>query len=319
MRVLVTGAAGFIGSTTAELLLDRGHAVVALDDLSRGPRENVPSGAHFVLGDCGDESLVRELGAFDACLHFAGRIEPALSVVHPEEFFASNVGATFTLIQTLVRSGVERFVFSSSAAVYGNQAEMPIDEDRSLSPESPYGESKRIVETGLRWLVQANRLRAASLRYFNAAGGTAAHPEQHDPEIHLIPLALDVALGRRDHLDLYGDDYATPDGTCVRDYIHVLDLANAHILAVEALGSYRELVLNLGTGTGHSNRQVLDMVREVTGADIPIVDAPRRTGDPAVAVADARRAQNLLGWRAEHSDLRTIVSDAWSARQRISG
>lgn len=319
MRVLVTGAAGFIGSTTAELLLERGHAVVALDDLSRGSRENVPSGALFVQGDCGDESLVSELGTFDACLHFAGRIEPALSVLHPEEFFASNAGTTFTLIQTLVRSGVERFVLSSSAAVYGNQVEMPIDEDRPLSPESPYGESKRMVETGLHWLVQSNRLRAASLRYFNAAGGTPAHPEQHDPEIHLIPLALDVALGRRDHLDLYGDDYATPDGTCVRDYVHVLDLANAHILAVEALGSHRELVLNLGTGTGHSNRQVLDMVREVTGADIPIVDAPRRTGDPAVAVADARRAQDLLGWRTEHSDLRTIVSDAWSARQRLIG
>lgn len=315
MRVLVTGAAGFIGSTTTELLLERGHDAVALDDLSRGSRENVPTGALFVQGDCGDEPLLRELGQFDACLHFAGRIEPALSVTHPDEFFASNVGSTFTLIQSLVRSGTERFVFSSSAAVYGNQIDMPIDEDRELSPESPYGESKRMVEQGLHWLAKSQRIRAASLRYFNAAGGTVAHPESHDPEIHLIPLALDVALGRRDHLDLYGDDYGTPDGTCIRDYVHVLDLAEAHVLAVDALESHGELVLNLGTGTGYSNRQVLDMVRDVTGVEISIVDAPRRAGDPAVAIADARRAQSVLGWRTEHSDLRTIVSDAWNARR----
>jgi UDP-glucose 4-epimerase len=315
MRVLVTGAAGFIGSTTAELLVERGHDVVALDDLSRGSRENVPTGAFLVEGDCGDESLLQGLGTFDACLHFAGRIEPALSVSHPEEFFAANVGSTFALMQSLVRSGVERFVFSSSAAVYGNQIDMPIDEDRELAPESPYGESKRMVEQGLHWLAQSQRIRTASLRYFNASGGTVAHPESHDPEIHLIPLALDVALGRRDHLDLYGDDYGTSDGTCIRDYVHVLDLAEAHVLAVEALESHRELVLNLGTGTGYSNRQVLEMVREVTEVEISIVDAPRRAGDPAVAIADHRRAQSLLGWRTKHSDLRTIVSDAWNARR----
>jgi UDP-glucose 4-epimerase len=315
MRVLVTGAAGFIGSTTAELLLERGHDVVALDDLSKGSRDNVPSGAVFVHGDCGNETLVCELGKFDACLHFAGRIEPALSATHPEEFFASNVGATFALIQALVRSDVERFVFSSSAAVYGNQEESPIDEDRRFLPESPYGESKRMVERGLHWLAESQRIRTASLRYFNAAGGTLAHPERHDPEIHLIPLSLDVALGRRDHLDLYGDDYATPDGTCIRDYVHVLDLAEAHILAVEALGSRREVVLNLGTGIGYSNRQVVDMVREVTGVEIAVADAPRRPGDPAVAVADVRRSQDILGWRARYSDLRTIVADAWSARR----
>jgi UDP-glucose 4-epimerase len=314
MRVLVTGAAGFIGSTTAEVLLERGYEVVALDNLSKGRRENVPARASFVQGDCGDESLVRGLGAIDACLHFAGRIEPALSVLHPEEFFASNVGSSFALIQALIQSGVDRFIFSSSAAVYGNQEEMPIAEDRTGSPESPYGESKKMVEQGLHWLAASQKIRTASLRYFNAAGGTIAHPERHDPETHLIPLALEVALGNYSHLDLYGNDYATPDGTCIRDYVHVLDLAQAHVLALEALGSHRELVLNLGTGSGYSIRQVIEMVRDVTEMEVSVVDAPRRSGDPAVAVADVRRAHEFLSWRATHSDLRTIVSDAWNAR-----
>ncbi len=316
MRVLVTGAAGFIGSTTAELLLRRGHDVVALDNLSKGRIENVPSGASFVEGNCANEDLIRGLGTFDACVHFAGRIEPAMSTTHPEEFFASNVGASFALTQTLVRLGVERFVFSSSAAIYGNQIEMPIEEDRPAAPESPYGESKRMVEEGLHWLASAGRIRVASLRYFNAAGGTVEHPERHVPEIHLIPLALDVVLGVSDHLDLYGDDYPTPDGTCIRDYVHVLDLAEAHVLAIEALEDHRELVLNLGSGVGYSNRQVLDAVRTVTQVDFDIRVAPRRSGDPAMAVADISRARALLDWNPEHSALEEIVGDAWRARQR---
>lgn len=315
MRVLVTGAAGFIGSTTADLLLRRGHEVVALDDLSKGRIENVPAGASFVEGDCGNEDLVLGLGSLDACVHFAGRIEPAQSVTHPEEFFASNVGSTFALTQALVRLGVERFVFSSSAAVYGNQVEMPIDEDRSAQPESPYGRSKRMVEEGLHWMAASGRLRAASLRYFNAAGGSREHPEQHVPEIHLIPLALDVVLGVSDHLDLFGDDYPTPDGTCIRDYVHVLDLAEAHVLAVDALGDHRELIVNLGSGVGYSNRQVLDAVRRVTEVDFDVRVAPRRAGDPAAAVADIARARALLGWLPEHSALESIVADAWIARK----
>jgi UDP-glucose 4-epimerase len=318
MRVLVTGAAGFIGSTTAELLLSRGHDVVALDNLSKGRVENVPTGANFVEGDCGDESLVLKLGSFDACIHFAGRIEPAQSVTHPEEFFANNVGSTYALTQSLVRLGVERFVFSSSAAVYGTQVEMPINEDRAASPESPYGESKWMVEQGLRWLARSGRLRSVSLRYFNAAGGTRAHPERHRPEIHLIPLALDVVLGVSDHLDLYGDDYPTADGTCVRDYVHVLDLADAHILAVEALEEHSELVVNLGSGIGYSNREVLDAVRTVTGSDFDVRVAPRRPGDPASAVADITRARSVLGWSPTRSALDTIVSDAWTARQETA-
>jgi UDP-glucose 4-epimerase len=315
VRVLVTGAAGFIGSTTTELLLRRGHEVTALDNLSKGRIENVPSGASFVEGDCGNEELVRSLGSFDACVHFAGRIEPALSVSHPEEFFSNNVGCTFALTEALVRSGVERFVFSSSAAVYGNQVEIPIDEERPPAPESPYGQSKRMVEEGLHWLAESGRLRSASLRYFNASGGTLAHPERHNPEIHLIPIALDVVLGVRDHLDIYGDDYPTPDGTCIRDYIHVLDLAEAHVLAIEALDDHSELVVNLGSGIGYSNRQVVDMVRTITGVDFDIRIGARRLGDPAAAVADTRRAQSVLGWRPSHSSLDTIVADAWAAHQ----
>ena len=295
--------------------MERGHEVLALDNLSKGRRENVPHGAIFVEGDCGDEALVDEIGPVDACMHFAGRIEPALSITHPEEFFVNNVSATFTLIRGLQRSGVGRFVFSSSAAVYGNQVITPIDEDCPTSPESPYGESKRIVEQGLHWLVRSGRMRAASLRYFNAAGGTPAHPEAHDPEIHLIPLALDAALGRRGHLDLFGDDYPTPDGTCIRDYVHVSDLAEAHVLAVEALAEHDELLLNLGSGVGYSNRQVLDMVRQVSGVDFDIQIGERRLGDPAIAVADSRRARQVLGWQPTHSDLETIVADAWSARK----
>jgi UDP-glucose 4-epimerase len=317
VRVLVTGAAGFIGSTTAELLLSRGHKVVALDNLSTGRIENIPSGASFVEGDCGDEALVTKLGAFDACVHFAGRIEPALSMTHPEEFFANNVGSTFSLAQALVRMGVERIVFSSSAAVYGNQIEMPIPEDRAPAPESPYGESKRMVEEALHWLAETGRIRAASMRYFNAAGGTLQHPERHSPEIHLIPLALDVVRGVSDHLNLFGDDYPTPDGTCIRDYVHVLDLAEAHILAIEALADHRELIVNLGSGVGYSNRQVVEAVRRVTGRDFDVRMAPRRAGDPAEAVADTTTARTLLGWTPQHSDLDTIVADAWAARQLI--
>jgi UDP-glucose 4-epimerase len=315
VRVLVTGAAGFIGSTTAEVLLQRGHHVVALDNLSKGRIENVPVGASFVEGDCGNESLVMKLGPIDACVHFAGRIEPAQSVTHPEEFFANNVGSTFALTEALVRLGVERFVFSSSAAVYGNQVEVPIEEDRPAHPESPYGQSKRMVEEGLHWLSALGRLRTASLRYFNAAGGTIEHPERHGPEIHLIPLALDVALGVSDHLDLYGSDYPTPDGTCVRDYVHVLDLAEAHVLALESLADHRELIINLGSGVGYSNREVVDAVRTITGVDIDVRSAPRRPGDPAVAVADIRRARAVLGWAPTRSVLETIVTDAWEARR----
>jgi len=313
--VLVTGAAGFIGSTTTELLVAKGHEVVALDNLISGLADNVPEGAHFVEGDCGDADLVRSLGSFDACLHFAARIEPGESMKYPEVFFANNVGSTFRLLESLVVLGVGRFVFSSSCAVYGDQVAMPIDESRSIMPTSPYGQSKRMVEEGLDWLAATGRLRVATMRYFNAAGGTLAHPERHRPEIHLIPIALDVADGRRDHLEIYGDDYPTPDGTCIRDYIHVSDLAEAHVLAIGALDDHRSLVLNLGSGVGYSNRQVVETVKRVTGRDFEVRFTGRRLGDPAAAVASNERAREILGWKIERSDLETIVTDAWAARR----
>jgi UDP-glucose 4-epimerase len=317
MRILVTGAAGFIGSTTASLLVDQGHEVTGLDNLVSGRRENAPEGAMFVEGNCGDADLIRSLGAFDACVHFAARIEPGESMKFPEVFFSNNVASSFRLIEALVDTGVDRFVFSSSCAVYGDQVEMPIDEDRAPRPHSPYGQSKLMVEQGLEWLVAQGRLRAASLRYFNAAGATMAHPERHNPEIHLIPIAFDAALGLRDRLDVFGEDYPTPDGTCVRDYIHVSDLADAHSLAIGALESQRGLTLNLGTGVGSSNRQVIDTVKRVTGREFEVRYVERRPGDPAAAVASNARATDVLGWNPQRSDLDTIVTDAWAAHQTL--
>lgn len=317
MKVLVTGAAGFIGSTTAELLIDRDHEVVAIDNLANGRVDNVPSGAHFVKGDCGDGELIRSLGHFDACMHFAGRIEPGASMEHPEVFFKNNVGSSFALLEALVDMGVQRFVFSSSCAVYGDQVEMPIDEDRPISPHSPYGASKKMVEEGVHWLVERGKIRAATLRYFNAAGATMAHPERHDPEIHLIPIALDVAAKRRSHLEIFGDDYPTFDGTCVRDYVHVSDLAEAHLLALLALDHHRELVLNLGTGVGYSNRQVVEAVKRVTGQEFEVRYIGRRAGDPAAAIAASERARDVLGWEPRCSALDVIVAGAWAAHQSM--
>ena len=317
MRILVTGAAGFIGSTTATLLVSQGHDVTGLDNLVSGRAQNAPEGATFVEGDCGDVELITSLGTFDACVHFAARIEPGESMKFPEVFFSNNVASSFRLLEALVGTGVERFVFSSSCAVYGDQVEMPIDEERATQPHSPYGQSKRMVEEGLAWLVKQGRLKAASLRYFNAAGGTLAHPERHNPEIHLIPIAFDAALGKRDRLDIFGDDYPTPDGTCVRDYIHVSDLADAHALAIDALAGNSGLTLNLGTGVGSSNREVIDTVKSVTGLDFEVRYIERRPGDPAAAVASNGRARSVLGWDPTRSGLENIVSDAWAAHKTL--
>ena len=312
MRVLVTGAAGFIGSTTAELLLDLGHEVVALDNLVSGQESNVPGRARLVIGDCGDPDLVGSLGRFDACVHFAALIEPSESMAAPERYFANNVGATLRLLETLVSSGTERVVFSSSCAVYGDVVEVPLEEDAPTRPHSPYGETKLMVENALHWLTRRGRLRAASLRYFNEAGATRAHPENHRPESHLIPIALQVAAGARPVLEIFGDDYATPDGTCIRDYIHVSDLADAHARAIDALGVHDDVVVNLGTGVGSSNLDVVEAVRRVTGVDIEVRIGPRRPGDPAAAVASNRRARELLGWTPAQSSLERLVADAWA-------
>ena len=315
MRVLVTGAAGFIGSTTAELLLDLGHEVTAVDNLVRGHRDNVPHRATFVEGECGDATLIRSLGRFDACVHFAARIEPADSMATPETFFSNNVGQSLSMLEALIATGTTKVVFSSTCAVYGNQLEMPITESCATNPESPYGQSKLMVEQALAWMAARNRLRFASLRYFNAAGGTLIHPERHNPETHLIPLALDAAMGRRDALAIFGTDYSTTDGTCVRDYIHVKDLADAHVRAIDALDRHRDLVINLGSGTGSSILSVIQSVRRVTGLDVPLRHESRRSGDPAQAVASNIVAREVLGWEPHYSRLDDIVADAWAARQ----
>jgi UDP-glucose 4-epimerase len=313
VRVLVTGAAGFIGSATADYLVELGHDVTALDNLCAGSRDNVPAGARFVEGSVGDGSLVRELGTFDACVHFAAFFAPGESMRAPERFFTNNAAQTLELLDALIATGVGRFVFSSSCAVYGDDVTVPIDEDHPTRPHSPYGESKLIVEQALAWLTRLGRIRTASLRYFNAAGAVGGRVERHEPEVHLIPIALQAASGARDGFDLFGDDYPTRDGTCVRDYVHLTDLAAAHALAIDALESHDALTVNLGAGVGYTNREVLGVVRDVTGRDFDVRVAARRPGDPAEAVASTTRAKRVLGWEPTHSSLPEIVGDAWDA------
>jgi UDP-glucose 4-epimerase len=317
VRALVTGGAGFVGGVVVQALLDGGDEVTVLDNLRSTTSDDVPKGATLVECSVGDEEGVAEVlraARFDACLHFAGRIESGLSMQEPEEFFVANVAETLTLLRVLVAGGVERFVFSSSAAVYGDPQYTPIDEAHPTNAVSPYGESKLLVERTLAWLARLQRLRFASLRYFNAAGAIEGRPERHRPESHLIPLALEVAAGERDALDLYGDDYETPDGTCIRDYVHVADLATAHVLAVDALDEHASLVCNLGAGVGSSNAEVIEAVRRETGREVPVRRAPRRGGDAVVLVAGNDLARAVLGWVPVRSSLAEVVRDAWAAR-----
>ena len=305
MRCLVTGGAGFIGSLTAERLLDRGDEVVILDDLSTGHREVVPSEA------------VRELLADltpDACIHFAGLIAAGESMTEPGRYFEANVGESLALLEELIRAGVDQVVFSSSAAVYGEPHSTPMSEDHPTVPTSVYGATKLQVEQALEWMSRQGALRFAALRYFNAAGGTAGHREDHAVETHLIPLALAALAGQRPPLQIFGTDYPTPDGTCIRDYIHVEDLAAAHLAALDHLdGGGASLVANLGTGHGFSVREVLVAIEEVVGRPVPAEEAARRPGDPAELVASSARARELLGWMPTRSSLGDIIADAWEA------
>jgi UDP-glucose 4-epimerase len=314
VRALVTGGAGYIGSATAAALLAAGHEVTVVDDLSAGHRDAVPEDATFVAADVSDPGTMDPLvadGGFDACLHFAALIEAGESMRAPERFFTVNTAGSARLLEVLVRHGVERFVLSSTAAVYGEPTRLPIDEDDPLAPTNPYGESKLLVERMLAWHHRIHGLRVATLRYFNAAGATAERGERHDPETHLIPLVLQVALGTRDRVAIYGTDYPTPDGTAVRDYVHVVDLADAHVRALTALDDDGLIVCNLGNGSGFSVREVVEAARRVTGHPVPADEAPRRAGDPAVLVASSERARHLLGWRPRYAELDTIVADAW--------
>ena len=311
MRLLVTGGAGYIGAVVAAQLVRAGHDVVVLDDLSTGHDDNVPDGATFVRRRIQDAADVLGAGGFDGVLHFAARSLVAESVAHPERYWDNNVTGTLSLLAAMREAGVRRMVFSSTAATYGEPTVSPITEDVPAVPINPYGQSKLAVDHALTGEAAAHGLAAASLRYFNVGGSYGPHGERHDPETHLIPNLLAVPAGRRDSADVFGTDYPTPDGTAVRDYLHVSDLARAHLLALETVEPGRHDVVNLGTGTGYSVRQVVEACREVTGHPVPVVERDRRPGDPPTLVASNARARERLGWVPELG-LDRMVADAWS-------
>ena len=313
MNILVTGGAGYIGSVVVEELIRQGERVVVYDNLSQGHRAAVHSQAKLVVGELADRQLLNDVLAahsVEAIMHFASYTLVGESSRYPFKYIGDNVVNGLALLRAAVDHGVRRFILSSTANLFDRPARIPIDESEMIVPGSPYGESKFILERILYWLDQTCDLHYAALRYFNAAGATAERGEDHHPETHLIPLVLQVALGHRERIEVYGADYPTRDGTCVRDYIHVLDLAQAHILALRALeGGSR--TYNLGNGQGYTVREVIDMARAVTGLPIPAVDTPRRPGDPAVLVASSDKIRQELGWQPRHLDLRDIVQSAW--------
>jgi len=313
MKVLVAGGAGYIGSVVAAELLKAGCSITVYDSLIHGYLEAVPAGARFVQGDILDDpTLDRVLaeGQFDAILHFAAFIEAGESMRDPGAFFRNNVAGSIHLIEAAAVHGIRRLVFSSTAGVYASK-DTPLQESDPIGPASVYGQTKYMIEQILAWYHRIYGLRYAALRYFNAAGAAGERGEAHRPETHLIPNILRVALGQEESFTLFGNDYPTPDGTCIRDYIHLLDLASAHLLALEALDRRETMVYNLGNGAGYSNLQVLEAARRVTGHPIPTVIAPRRPGDAARLVADASRIRRELGWVPRHPDLEEIVASAW--------
>jgi UDP-glucose 4-epimerase len=318
MRLLVTGGAGYIGSVVAAQLLADGHQVVVVDDLSTGHADAVGDGADLVRASLLDaEALAGVLaGGFDGVLHFAAKSLVGESVEHPERYWRNNLTGTLELLVAMRAAGVPRLVFSSTAAVYGEPERTPIVEDAPTRPTSAYGASKLAVDHMIGTFAQAHGLAATSLRYFNVAGASGRLGERHTTETHLIPIVLQVAAGRRRHVQVYGTDYPTPDGTAIRDYIHVEDLARAHLLALDAGGPGRHAIYNLGNGQGASVREVIEAARRVTGRPIPTVDAPRRAGDPAVLVASSARIGHELGWRPAKPALEDMVGDAWAWLQR---
>jgi len=319
MHVLVTGGAGYIGSTVAHRLVDTGHDVTVLDNLSQGHRAAVPAPATFVDADLRDREHVEQVldrHRPEAIMHFASHTLVGESMEKPFRYLDDNVRCGINLMRAAVDSGVERFILSSTANLFGLPERIPIDEDVDIDPGSPYGESKFILERILHWLDEIRDLRYAALRYFNAAGAAGPeHGEDHDPETHLIPLVLEVALGQRDNIVIFGDDYDTPDGTCVRDYVHVLDLAQAHILALEALDEGSR-VYNLGNGEGYSVREVIEAARRVTGRDIPAEVGAPRPGDPATLIASSEKIRRDLGWAPQYAALEDIIGTAWEWHRR---
>jgi UDP-glucose 4-epimerase len=314
MNILVAGGAGYIGSVTTQQLLDAGHTVTVYDSLVKGYAAAIPGTAKFIQGDILDSAAlgrVLRAEAYDAVLHFAAFIEAGESMVDPGKFFHNNVTGSMNLIEAAAANHVPRFVFSSTAGVYASK-DVPLCESDPIGPASVYGQTKYMVEEALEWYHQVKGLRFAALRYFNAAGATPpVRGEAHRPESHLIPLVLQVALGQRENITIFGDDYPTPDGTCIRDYIHIIDLASAHLLALQALDERPRMVYNLGNGTGYSVKEVIETARAVTGHDIPSVVKARRPGDAAILVADAARIRTDLGWTPHTPDLKSIITSAW--------
>lgn len=312
MKLLVTGGAGYIGSVVSSQLLDAGHEVVVFDDLSKGHREAVPEGAGFMDGSLLDARQIVDTlaGDFDGVLHFAAFSLVGESVEQPEKYYRNNVLGTLNLLEAMGGAGVGQLVFSSTCAVYGEPRQMPITESETPVPTNPYGGSKLAADRLIGAVAEARGLAATSLRYFNVAGAKGRFGEDHQPETHLIPLVLQAASGELDHVNIYGTDYDTEDGTAVRDYIHVEDLGRAHLLALEA-SEEGHRIYNVGNGAGFSVRQVIEAAREVTGADIKAVEAPRRPGDPPVLVASSEKIKDELGWAPEKPNLAAMISDAW--------
>lgn len=317
MRVLVTGGAGYIGSVIVEKLVERGDQVVVLDDFSQGHRQAICADATLVEGDIGDANLLGSLlhkAGIEAVIHMAAETVVEKSMAEPRRFFVENVQKGIVLLNAMLDAGVKRIVFSSSAAVYGEPEAIPIEETSTTRPVNSYGETKLMFERVLHWYEQAYGLKHVSLRYFNAAGASEANGPDQFPKTHIIPIVLDVAYGQRDHIDVFGTDYDTPDGTCIRDYIHVLDLADAHIRALERLHTLSSVVYNLGTGVGYSVREVIETTRRISGRRITAFEAERRAGDPEVLVASRDRAEEDLDWKPTR-DLEDIVASGWAWKQ----
>ncbi len=317
MNIFLTGGAGYIGSTAAETLLKNGHSVTIFDSLVTGHRAAVPAEADFIQGDLADKAdLQAALTAkpYDAIMHFAAFIEAGVSMKDPGTYFQNNLSNSLQLIELAVQVGIKRFVLSSTAAVY-QSSDDPLNEESALGPTNVYGHTKLMIEQALDWYRQIHGLHYAALRYFNAAGGFPHRGEAHQPESHLIPLTLQVPLGQREEIYIYGTDYPTPDGTCIRDYIHITDLISAHLLALDALVERDKLVYNLGNGAGYSVRDVIETAREVTGHAIPAKETPRRPGDAPRLVASSERIRQELGWQPQIPDLRDIIASAWEWHQ----
>jgi UDP-glucose 4-epimerase len=317
MKILVVGGAGYIGSVCAELLLDSGHTVCIFDNLSEGHRAAVDSRAEFIEGDLGTiDPIQSALTAFrpEAVMHFAASALVAESMENPSKYFRNNIGNGLNLLDAMVATGVNQFVFSSTCAIFGPPERLPIDEALPKCPINPYGESKLAFEKILHWYGEIHGLRFVSLRYFNAAGASGKFGEEHRVETHLIPNVLKVALGQKPHVEIYGTDYDTPDGTCIRDYIHILDLSRAHILALD---SAKSEFYNLGTGGGTSVREVIESCRKITGREIPVLEKPRRPGDPARLIAASDKIQRELGWQPKFQDIDAIIESAWRWHQKF--